>query len=203
MSYDLICSRESIISFLQGCHSSDDGISYDWSVACPSSKKVVMYRNCPGCGFLFYLPMNHGGSLVVVPRGAYHVCLTSPTFSANSSFYEDIVPKDQRTWYSGFKAGLSCSCHKTDNSPAAWPNKATSSMLHQFLFWLGYSIRTFWEMCARFLAFGFPLEDIKRATSRPAHVWDLRRSSWSNKLSAILDLRKIRRFLRFVVTFRP
>ena len=72
MSYDLICSRESMISFLQGCHSSDDGISYDWSVACPSSKKVVMYRNCPGCGFLFYLPMNHGGSLVVAPRGAYH-----------------------------------------------------------------------------------------------------------------------------------
>ena len=112
MSYDLICSRESIISFLQGCHSSDDGISYDWSVACPSSKKVVMYRNCPGCGFLFYLPMNHGGSLVVAPRGAYHVCLTSPTFFANSSFYEDIVSKDQRAWYSGFKAGLSCSCPK-------------------------------------------------------------------------------------------
>ena len=107
-----------MISFLQGCHSSD-GISYDWSVACPSSKKVVMYRNCPGCGFLFYLPMNHGGSLVVAPRGAYHVCLTSPTFFANSSFYEDIVPKDQRAWYSGFKAGLSCSCHKTNNSPAA------------------------------------------------------------------------------------
>ena len=60
------------------------------------------------------------------------------------------------------------------------------------------------EKCARvLLAFGFPLEDIKRATSPPAHVWDLHRSSWSNKLSAILDLRKIRRFLRFVVTFRP
>ena len=147
--------------------------------------------------------MNHGGSLVVAPRGAYHVCLTSPTFFANSSFYEDIVPKDQRAWYSGFKAGLSCSCHKTDNSPAAWPNKATSSLLHQFLFWLGYSIRHF-EKCARvFLAFSFPLEDIKRATSQPAHVWDLRRSSWSNKLSAILDLRKIRWFLRFVVTFCP
>ena len=155
MSNDLICSRESIISFPQGCHSSDDGICYDWSVACPSSKKVVMYRNCPGCGFLFYLPMNHGGSLVVAPRGAYHVCLTSLTFFANSIFYEDIVPKDQRAWYSGFKAGLSCSCHKTDNSPAAWPNKATPSMLHQFLFWLGYSIRTFWEMCARFSCLQF------------------------------------------------
>ena len=60
------------------------------------------------------------------------------------------------------------------------------------------------EKCMRvFLAFCFPLEDIKRATSQPAHVWDLHRSSWSNKLSAILDLRKICRFLRFVVTFAP
>ena len=137
--------------------------------------------------------MNHGGSLVMDPRGAYHVCLTSLTFFANSSFYEDIVPKDQRAWYSGFKAGLSCSCHKTDNSPALWPNKATSSMLRQF----GH-----FEKCGHvFFVFGFPLEDIKRAMLQPAHVWDLRRSSWSNKLSAILDLRKIRRFL--VVTFAP
>ena len=37
------------------------------------------------------------------------------------------------------------------------------------------------EKCACvFFAFGFPLEDIKRATSQPAHVWDLRRSSWSH-----------------------
>jgi len=58
--------------------------------------------------------------------------------------------------------------------------------------------------CAHvFLAFGFPLEDIKRTTSQPAHVWDLRRSSWSYKPSAILDLRKICWFLWFVVTFAP
>ena len=58
------------------------------------------------------------------------------------------------------------------------------------------------EKCEHvFFVFGFPLEDIKRAMLQPAHVWDLRRPSWSNKLSAILDLRKIRQFL--VVTFAP
>ena len=114
--------------------------------------------------------MNHGGSLVVAPRGAYHVCLTSLTFFTNSSFYEDIVPKDQRAWYSGFKAGLSCSCHKTDNSPAARPN--LQCYINFFFDW--GTLFGHFEKCARvFLAFGFPLktlEDIKRATSQPAHV---------------------------------
>ena len=47
------------------------------------------------------------------------------------------------------------------------------------------------------------LINFKGAMSRPAHVRDLRSTSWSNELSAILDLRKIRRFLRFFVRLAP
>ena len=43
----------------------------------------------------------------------------------------------------------------------------------------------------------------KAAMSRPAHVRDLSSTSWSNELSAILDLRKIRRFLGFFVRLAP
>ena len=47
------------------------------------------------------------------------------------------------------------------------------------------------------------LINFKGTMSRPAHVRDLRSTSWSNELSAILDLRKIRRFLRFFVRLAP
>ena len=47
------------------------------------------------------------------------------------------------------------------------------------------------------------LINFKGTMSRSAHVRDLRSTSWSNELSAILDLRKIRRFLRFFVRLAP
>ena len=60
------------------------------------------------------------------------VSLTSRFFFAKSftigSFCEDIV-EEHRAWNSGFKEGLSFSRRKTDNSLAAWPNKATTSTL--------------------------------------------------------------------------
>ena len=171
MSYDLICSRESIISFPQGCHSSDDGICYDWSVACPSSKKVVMYRNCPGCGFLFYLPMNHGGSLVVAPRGALTMFVWHHgLFLQIASSMRTLSPKIRG--------------HGIQDLRLVWVAPATKQiirLLHDlikphlqcyinFFFDWGTQFGHF-EKCARVsLAFSFPLEDIKRATSQPAHV---------------------------------
>ena len=50
---------------------------------------------------------------------------------------------------------------------------------------------------------GLKKSPLKGATSRATHVRDLRSPSWSNELSVILDLREIRRFLRFFVRLAP
>ena len=54
---NLICSRERIISSLQGCRSSDRVIACDCSVACPSLKKAALPGNR---GFPFLWTVNHG-----------------------------------------------------------------------------------------------------------------------------------------------
>ena len=135
---NLICSRERIVSSLQGCRSSDRVLSCDCLVACPSPKKAVLSGSRSYCGFSFFAdhesrryprlwPLEEP---TVFPMR--WVSFTSRTCLARSSpkrnFAEAFVSEEQRAWNSGFKAGFICSRRKRDSSLAACPSKATISI---------------------------------------------------------------------------
>ena len=133
---NLICSRERIISSLQGCRYSDRVISCDFFVRMPFPKKGGLAWELRLSLFVDHKSRQYPRLWPLAAPTVFPmrwVSFTSRTCLARSSpnrdSAEDFVSEEQRAWYSGFKAGLVCSRLKIDISLLACSNKATISML--------------------------------------------------------------------------